>query len=130
MSVAQSGAQSFAIENGPMIRRIHITNRSLVLAALMFIAIGFIISLLNKDFTWLSRFGALLVGIGTLFYSQHILVSSQFMIDIEDGQEIKKRHFQAAFENKRASFLYAPMMSLAGTVVWAFGDLLNVPFGW
>ena len=110
--------------------RIAVTNTVLVMVAMMIITFGTIISLLQKDFTWLSRFGALIVFISTLFFSKHIAIGMNYMLDIEDSVERKRSHYIKSHENRRAVSLFGPLFGFVGSMVWGFADLINIFFGW
>lgn len=112
------------------IHRIHIGNHHLLYAAVVIFSAGVGLSIVNANFEWLSRFGSLLVVVGTLFYSKHILITPHSMLDIEDNAERKLRHFKKSQLNHKAAIIYAPWIACLGGVTWGFADLLNVPFGW
>jgi hypothetical protein len=101
---------------------------------------GFVIGWLLHDFTAFARAGALLVGFGIIVLSRTFISRTelhQFIGGAETGLNVYEReHWEkigqpihpTVFEQERNHFalgLLGPALSFAGTVIWAFGDLLN-----
>lgn len=101
---------------------------------------GFTIGWLRHDFTAFARAGALLVGFGIIVLSRTFITRTEFhpfiggaetglnVYEREHWQKIGKPIHPTVFEQEHNRFalgLLGPSLSFAGTVIWAFGDLLN-----
>lgn len=112
------------------------------MAALSFglLLIGLAVSLLQKDFTWLARSGAVLVGLGIVVLSRTSISGTELHIPVlgaETGLDLftPEHHIKLGnpvpewvYEQQRNRFALGklgPALSFVGTVIWGFGDLLN-----
>lgn len=118
-----------------------LANNTFMLLLSIAVAIGgFVIGWLRHDFTAFARAGALLVGFGIIVLSRTFVSRTElhpFIGGAETGLNVYEReHWEkigqpihpTVFEQQRNHFalgLLGPSLSFAGTVIWAFGDLLN-----
>ena len=118
-----------------------LANNMFMLLLSIALALGdFVIGWLRHDFTAFARAGALLVGFGIIVLSRTFISHTElhpFIGGGETGLNVYEREHRekigqpihpTVFEQERNNFalgLLGPALSFAGTVIWAFGDLLN-----
>ena len=125
-------------------RKILTSNTFLLALAVVTIVLGLGCSILVRDFTWLARSGAILVGISIIFLSRSslmgqdpkppILLTNGFnQLDpqgyIKSNQPIPP-WLVIELKSRLALGILGPSIGAAGTVIWGFADLLNKCFGW
>lgn len=112
----------------------------MVTLAAVFGLIGLAIGYEFRDFTWFSRFGALVVAVGIALISRASVIGSDIkfhVITADTGlSHLDPEHYRRLGEpipdwviedmkSRQAVGTLGPIVSLAGTVIWGFGDLLN-----
>lgn len=115
------------------------TRAMMIIAALLAIA-GFLVGYLLKDFAWFSRFGALVVAVGITLLSRASVIREDIrthVLQAETGlSHLNPEHYEQIGEptprwvredqqTRAAVGVWGPLVSFAGTFIWAFGDLLN-----
>jgi len=104
---------------------------------------GVIISICLSDFSWFARFGALITGIGIVVLNRPAIIRQDILMNIKMStglSSLDPEHYRrvnepvpdAVVEDRRsrdAVSLFGPVITLTGTVIWGFGDLLNCFFG-
>lgn len=115
-------------------------NNILILITFFIILYGIIHSVIAEDFIWFARSGSVLVAIGIFMISRFTLVNEEPLLFIGDEKTYEnlnspdfynKRDMQIPdyvvkdHENKKSIEIYGPFISLLGTLIWGYGDLLN-----
>jgi len=117
----------------------------MVFAAVALIIIGAVVGFRAQDFSWFARFGSLVTCIGIIVISRPSITRKDILVPIvmdaqsgltqRDPEYYLSRHepvpdwvWQDVL-SRRAVGVYGPIVTLAGTAIWGFGDLLNLPFG-
>lgn len=122
-------------------RRILGNNVFICIVALIFLAIGVMASVCNKNFQWLSRFGALVICTGVIALARPNIVGRPILVEIltEHGVSNDPLTYIRAgksipadvVEDVKSQFavgIIGPILCLLGTTVNGFGDLLNKAF--
>ena len=104
--------------------------------------IGFLAACWKNDFVWFARCGSLVVGLGLVVLCRAVVSGHEVkptIIGADTGLNMNSRaHFERLGEpvpeyileqerNLLAIGVLGPLLSIIGTVVWGFGDLLNGP---
>ena len=102
--------------------------------------IGFAIGYVSCDYTWFSRSGSLLVGIGIIVLSRTFISGielHQSVLGAGTGKDVytSEHHLELGNDvpdyvieqdrNKLALGRLGPGISCVGTVIWGFGDLVG-----
>ncbi len=109
----------------------------------LFIGAGLIHSMIVKDFSWFQRIGSIIVGIGILLLARSSLINQALLIQVKMadspfysndpehykyiGEEVPK-HIIEDVQSRTAINKYGPIITLIGTFIWGYGDLLNRVF--
>lgn len=106
--------------------------------AIIFAVIGIIHSLVVNNFIWFSRSGSLLVSIGIILISRTFIINKELLINVGDKNMNMNspEYFEAENksvpdyiklneQSKKAIGVYGPIISVFGTVIWSYGELLN-----
>ena len=101
---------------------------------------GFAAGVYLDSFSWFARSGALVQAIGIAFLSRASLIGvdiRQHSISNETGlSHLDPKHYEELevdvpawvrldSRTRAAVGVWGPVVSFAGTLIWAFGDLLN-----
>ena len=107
-----------------------------ILLALGGLLIGFVL----KDFSWFARFGALVVAVGITLLSRASVIGEDIRTHIAQDEtglsHLDPEHYkqtgtpvpewvQEDRRTRKAVGVWGPFVSFIGTLIWAFGDLLN-----
>ncbi len=119
-----------------------LSNHKLMTFAAIVIAIaGIVQSIIYKDFIWFLRSGSIIVGIGIVLLARTYLVKKDLLLDITSSETPynvnSPEHFKALNQSvpdyvkndlasRAAIGLYGPCISFIGTIIWGYGDLLNI----
>lgn len=115
-------------------RHAHFTYKA-YLAALITLLIGGVLSVRLGDWSWFSRCGSLVVVIGIILTSHQIIehmhhLGRQHRRDLmvnRDWASEEKHHFlHDDHERRWRSEKNGLYMLVIGTLVWGFGDLINL----
>lgn len=124
-------------------RKLLSNNSFLVLSAVFVGVAGFIISFVVRDFMWFARFGSLIVAIGIILLSQATILNIDVSLDVlgaeTDLSLFSEEYYARVNEpvpewvppHRAARFalgVLGPAVTGIGTIVWGFGDLLNILF--
>jgi hypothetical protein len=133
-----------AYNRGRPLRNLLTNTRVLSFLAALCVAIGIVFSILLRDFSSLSRAGAVVVGLGIVTLSRTFLLKKDFLVTVRSGEHDNLNlngpdHYIARGEpvpprvkedlrSRRAVGDVGPAMSFIGTLLWGFADLLNLLF--
>jgi hypothetical protein len=125
-------------------RRLLVSVPTLVAVAIVLVCVGTVLSVNNRDFETLSRYGALVTCVGMILLArpnmsgkemgQHVIASDSFrsIYDpqywIEKGEPIPIYVVENRWSRIATGF-YGPIISLLGTLINAFADQLNCVVG-
>jgi hypothetical protein len=115
----------------------------MTLAAVFFAVIGVLLSMCLRDFIWFERFGSMITCVGILLLSRPALVGQDILLDVKMTtglSSLDPEHYRAVDEpippaviqdrrSRRAVYQIGPSITIIGTIIWGFGDLLNGVFG-
>ena len=96
---------------------------------------GVVLSLELSDWSWFSRSGALVVVNGIILTSHQIIEHVQhlgrqqrldMMVNGDWAPDDKHHFIHDDYEQRWRSEKYGLTMLIAGTLVWGFGDLINL----
>jgi hypothetical protein len=123
-----------------------LTNNPLMLSTAGFLAmVGIVVSLWRSDFSWFARFGSVITGIGMVILTRPSIIGKDILLHIgmaETGlSQLDREHYRRVGEpipdwliedekSRKAVGVFGPVVTLIGTLVWGFADLLNIPFGY
>ncbi len=126
-------------------KKILSSTKFLTIFGLLVFAAGFLQSLILKDFIWLQRAGSLIVGIGLIFLSRTSIINIDLHSPILSADTQKnlfgKEHYlqinesipdfvKVDIESRKATGIYGPIITLIGTIIWGYADLLNIFVGY
>jgi hypothetical protein len=125
-------------------RKIFANNQIMVTAATGFAIVGIVTSVCLRDFSWFARFGSVITAIGIILFNRHVIVGQDILPDVEMAEtglsSHDPQHYRLVEEQlppavvedqySRKAVYFGLWTTLAGTVIWGFGDLLNFIFGW
>ena len=112
----------------------------MICAVIVLFLIGIIHSLIVKNFTWFQRIGSIIVGIGIILLSRPVIIKQSLLIEIKMSDSPytsnDPRHYEYTGEqvpkavnedvkNRKAVYVQGPIITLVGTFIWGYGDLLN-----
>ncbi|MCK5537111.1 MAG: hypothetical protein KAH77_06190 [Thiomargarita sp.] len=132
-------------KNDTKLKKIFSNNFLMSAMAVGCVILGIFLSFVWKDFTWFSRFGSILVGIGIILLSRTFIIGVDLHIPVvmqETGLNVYERaHHEKlddtipkfVIEEEKSRFaigVLSPTISFLGTLIWGFGDLLNRLFNW
>ena len=122
-----------------------LSNNLIMLAApVVLVIIGVAVSICSQDFTWFARFGSIITGIGIIILTRPSITGKDIMVGVVmdetgltqlDPEYYRRRNEQIPdwlLEDRRsrnAVGIFGPLVTLVGTLIWGFADLLNIPFG-
>jgi hypothetical protein len=113
-------------------------------AAILLAAFGVGISVCARDFGWFARFGSLITFIGIIVLNRPSLVGQDILLDVTMADtglgSTNPEHYRRVNEpvppaviqdqlSRSAVGRRGPAITLAGTVIWGFGDILNLVCG-
>jgi hypothetical protein len=122
------------------VRRSLTSNARLATIAIALLAIGFGVSIAAENFTWLNRFGSLVICVGVLVLARPMILGEDVRAPIyteETGlPDTDPQHYETLGEpvpdwvkqdrmSRTAVGWLGPLIVFIGTVVNGFGDLLN-----
>lgn len=111
----------------------------LTLAILLALS-GLLVGYWVKDFTWFARFGALVVAVGITLLSRASVIREDIIARVLQSEtglsQLNPDHYKMigkpipewVHEDQRtrtAVGMWGPLVTLSGTLIWGFGDLLN-----
>jgi hypothetical protein len=103
--------------------------------------LGFLTALKTRDFQWFARSGAIVTAFGVILISQAALLSETVRVDAVSSESgishAEPDHYEATdqpvpewvkrdIHARFAAGVVGPLLSTVGTVIWGFGDLLNL----
>jgi hypothetical protein len=110
--------------------------------AAVLVVTGVLISICLSDFSWLTRFGALVTFIGIVVLNRPVIIRRDILphVKMTTGlSSLDPGHYRlvnepvpdAVVEDRRSrnAVRVGILITLMGTVIWGFGDLLNCLFG-
>jgi hypothetical protein len=125
-------------------QRLLASNTFLVSLTVASLVVGTALSLLSRDFTWLSRFGALVICWGILLLArpsvtgkeigQHVIASDSTLSLFDPkyytlkGEPVPEWVTDNVLSRRAVGF-YGPVICFIGTFANGFGSLLNGPAG-
>lgn len=111
--------------------------------AIVLVLTGMLLGFVLRDFTWFARFGALVVAVGITLLSRASVVREDIRTHVLQNNtglsHLNPEHYKQIGEltpewvdldqrTRSAVGLWGPLVSFVGTLIWGFGDLLNVWF--
>lgn len=116
-------------------------NKYMAATALLCAGFGIGQSIVYKDFTWFARSGSLIVLTGVLLLARTFIVGKDLLPFIKSSDTPynvnSRQHFEALnqpvpdyvkndLDSRTAVGWLGPLICFAGTVIWGYGDLLNL----
>jgi hypothetical protein len=125
-------------------RKIFANNQIMTGAATSFAILGVVTSICLRNFSWLARFGSVITAIGIILFNRYVIVGQDPLPNVrmaETGLSSRDpEHYWRVQkpipppvvedQSSRKAVYFGLWTTLAGTVIWGFGDLLNSIFGW
>jgi hypothetical protein len=125
-------------------RKIFANNQIMVSAATSFAIVGIVTSICLRNFLWFGRFGSVITAVGIILFNRYVIVDRDILPDVtmaetglssrdpEHYRRVQEPIPRAVVEDQysRKAVYFGLWTTLAGTVTWGFGDLLNFIFGW
>lgn len=123
-----------------IINTVFADTRAMLLITIVLILSGLCLSYMLRDFTWFARFGALIVAVGITLLSRASIIRQDIMAHVFEAEtglsHLNPEHYKKIGEpvpewvhndlrTRKAVGFWGPLVSFTGTVIWAFGDLLN-----
>jgi hypothetical protein len=114
--------------------------RTMLAIAMLLALAGFLLGYVLKDFTWFARFGGLIVSVGITLLSRASIIREDIKTHTAENQtglsHLDPEHYKQIgmpipewvredLRTRRAVGVWGPVVSFSGTLIWAFGDLLN-----
>jgi hypothetical protein len=136
MPTLQGGAQWLNLK----MRNLFADTRLMLIIAILLALAGLLIGFVLKDFTWFARFGALVVATGITLLSRASVIGEDIKTHIAQDEtglsHLDPEHYkqtgkpipewvQEDRRTRKAVGVWGPLVSFIGTLIWAFGDLLN-----
>jgi hypothetical protein len=130
----------FSKSRGFIIHSLLGDTRVILFITILLILCGLLLGCIFRDFAWFSRFGALVVGMGITLLSRASVIREDIIahaIETETGlSHLNPEHYKKIgrpipewvhkdYQTRKAVGVWGPAVSLTGTIIWAFGDLLN-----
>ena len=124
-------------------KKLFSNNSAMIILAIISLLIGFIYSLIIRDFAAFQRSGALLVAIGIILLSRTFIVGRDLLINVRSSDTPYNingpdhymyqnlpipEYVNNDIESRKAIGWIGPLISSIGTIVWGYGDLLNLIF--
>ena len=123
----------------------HLITNNLVLVFLAFICVGtgIAFSFVQRDFMWLARSGAVVVGIGIVALSRTFILKKDLLLEVaasDKGENVNGPEYYRSRgeptpsyveEDQRSRFalgVVGPVLSFMGSLIWGFSDLFNKLF--
>lgn len=115
----------------------------LILIAVICVGLGIVFSFVQRDFMWLARSGAVVVGIGIVALSRTFILKKDLLTEIgasDGGGNVNGPEYYRSRgetippyveEDQRSRFalgIVGPAMSFVGSLIWGFSDLFNKLF--
>ncbi len=125
-------------------RKILANNAIMVVAACVFGTIGIFLSICVHDFKWFERFGSMIMCVGILLLNRPNIVRQDILPDVKMAEtglsSHDPQHYHRVNEpippavaedqkSRNAVGIFGPWITLIGTIIWGFGNLLNLVFG-
>src|SRR5690606_16967158 len=126
-------------------RKLITNNYLLSTLSLILAAIGSGLSIYNDDFTWLSRFGALIICAGIMILARPAILGEDIKTHVymaeTDLSDLHTEHYKKAGDpvpdwvievqrSRTATGWLGPLICHIGTATNGFADLLNIAFGY
>jgi hypothetical protein len=136
MPTLQSNAQWLNLKMRSLFGDVRLMLTIAILLALGGLLIGFVL----KDFSWFARFGGLVVAVGITLLSRASVIGEDIRTHIAQNEtglsHLDPEHYkqtgkpipewvQEDRRTRKAVGVWGPFVSFIGTLIWAFGDLLN-----
>jgi len=126
-----------------IMRKIFGNNQVMVSAAASFAIVGIVTSICLRDFSWFARFGSVITAVGIILFNRYVILGQDILPDVkmadtglsshdpEHYRRVQEPVPRAVVEDQysRKAVYFGLWITLAGTVIWGFGDLLNFIFG-
>jgi hypothetical protein len=102
---------------------------------------GLLLGYLLDDFTWFARFGALVVTVGITLLSRASIIREDVRVhstEVDTGlSHLNPEHYKQIgksipdwvytdLQTRTAVGVWGPFVTFIGTLIWGFGDLLNM----
>ncbi len=125
-------------------RKLFASNFIMLIAAAFLAAFGVVVSIFVRDSSWFARSGALITGIGIIVLTRPSIIGKDIMLRIvmdESGlTQLDPEYYLRRNEpipnwliedrkSRDAVGLLGPIITVFGTIIWGFADLLNIPLG-
>ncbi|PYJ84524.1 MAG: hypothetical protein DME22_12465 [Verrucomicrobia bacterium] len=125
-------------------RKLFASSSIMLTAAALLAALGVAVSIYAHNFLWFARSGALITGIGVIVLTRPSVVGKDIMLRIVmdqsgltqlDPEYYVRRNEQIPAwliedrKSRNAVGIFGPILTVFGTLIWGFADLLNIPLG-
>lgn len=104
---------------------------------------GILVSVLLCDFSWFSRSGSLITAIGIIILTRPSIIGQDILVSVmmdasgkhsndpeyyrQNNEEIPETVYEDV-KSRKAVGIYGPIITIIGTLVWGYADLLNKIF--
>ncbi len=121
-------------------KKIISNNKTMVCISISLFLIGFLHSVIVKDFIWFQRIGAIIVCVGILLLSRPSLINQSLLSEVgmanspfnsndpEHYKFIGEPVPEIVSEDSKSRIAVnklGPLITFIGTVIWGYGDLIN-----
>jgi hypothetical protein len=125
-------------------RKLFASMFSMVTTAALLAALGVAVSICAHNLSWFARSGALITGIGVIVLTRPSVIGKDIMPRIvmdESGlTQLDPEYYVHRSEqipawliedqkSRKAVGIFEPILTILGTLIWGFADLLNIPLG-
>jgi hypothetical protein len=125
-------------------RKLFANSFIMITVAALLAAVAVAVSICAHNFSWFARSGALITGIGIIVLTRPSVIGKDIMLRIvmdESGlTQLDPEYYVRRSEpipawliedrkSRNAVGIFGPILTLFGTLIWGFADLLNIPFG-
>jgi ribose/xylose/arabinose/galactoside ABC-type transport system permease subunit len=124
-------------------RKLLESNSFLLSLSVTAIIVGFLWGYFSSNFTWWARSGSIVVSLGILFIVRTAISGRPLMPHIITAESNKPYTSQEHWcfinesmpeavkvnnSDERAISIWGPLITFLGTIIWGYGDLLNICF--
>jgi uncharacterized membrane protein YfcA len=112
-------------------------------AATILAIVGIVLSIYLHEFLWFARFGSVITFIGIVLFNRPRIIRQDLLPDVQMAETGLSSHDPEHYrrvqepippavvddQRSRRALSFAIWITLGGTIIWGFGELLNSVFG-